>query len=103
MNEIDFEKFYEKFDLEEFLLQPIGKFSREDFKLIYKKITDIKGLTSLATVLGLRSALSNQMLTIKNDRNWHEKAHYLKQEEAAEIYFRLYFLNRLKDEFKLTE
>ena len=41
MNEIDFEKFYEKFDLEEFLLQPIGEFSRDDFKLIYKKIMDI--------------------------------------------------------------
>lgn len=103
MNEIDYEQFYEKFDLEEFLLQPIGKFSREDLKLIYKKITDIKSLTSLATVLGLRSALSNQMLTIGDDRNWHDKAHYLKQEEAAEIYFRLYFLNCLKNEFKLTE
>lgn len=36
MDKLNFEKIHNEFDLEDFLLQPVGKFTKADLKLIYK-------------------------------------------------------------------
>lgn len=103
MQLIDYDKFYNDFDLEEFLTKPIGKFDRNDLKMILETFTGLKSITTLAPVMGLRTMLSNELLTMRNSREWKEKAHYLKQSEAVEILCRLYLLDRLRNEFKIME
>ena len=103
MQLIDYEKFYNDFDLEFFLTEPIGNFSRDDLKLILEKFTRLKSVSILASIMGLRSMLANELMSLKNSREWKEKAHYLKESEAVEIFCRLYIFDRLRKEYKVEE
>lgn len=103
MQLIDYEKFYNNFDLELFLTEPIGKFSRDDIKLILENFANLKSITTLASIMGLRTMLTNELMLLKNSREWKEKAHYLKEKEAVEIFCRLYIFDRLRKEYKVEE
>jgi hypothetical protein len=103
MQLLDYERFYNDFDLEDFLTKPVGKFSREDLKLILENFTRLKNVTILASIMGLRTMLANELMSLKNNREWKEKAHYLKENEAVEIFCRLYLFDRLRSEFKAME
>ena len=103
MQLIDYDKFYNDFDLELFLTEPIGNFSRTDLKLILEKFANLKSITTLASIMGLRTMLANELMSLKNNREWKEKAHYLKENEAVEIFCRLYLFDRLRSEFKAME
>lgn len=103
MQLIDYEKFYNDFDLDFFLTEPIGNFSRDDLKLILENFSNLKSITTLASIMGLRTMISNELLTLRSSREWKEKAHYLKQAEAVEIFCRLYLLDRLRKEYKVGE
>ena len=100
---IDFEKFYENFDLEDFLLKPIGKFTRDDLKLISEKITNFNAVLILAKVIGLRKTMSSELKSIRNDSDWLSKTRHLSQEELVELFFRLYLFDRLKNWCKESE
>lgn len=103
MQLIDYDKFYNDFDLELFLTEPIGKFSRNDLKFILEKFANLKSITTLASIMGLRSMLANELMSLKNNREWKEKAYYLKESEAVEIFCRLYIFDRLRGEFNVIE
>ena len=64
MQLIDYEKFYNNFDLELFLTEPIGKFSRDDIKLILEKFANLKSITTLASIMGLRTMLAHELLSL---------------------------------------
>lgn len=95
MNELNFEKIRKKFDLEDFLLQPVGRFSKEDLKLIYRAKTNIKSIPILAKMMGFRTIMSIELISIQNDTEWKRKAHNITDGEAVEIFFRLYLLDSL--------
>ena len=101
--QIDFEIFYEKFDLEDFLLRPIGNFSKDDLKLIGEKITNFNILVILAKVIGLRKTMSSELKSIRNDSDWISKTRHISQEELVELFFRLYLIDCLKKWSKETE
>ena len=103
MQLLDYDRFYNDFDLEAFLTEPIGKFSRDDLHLILEKFANIKSVTTLASIKGLRSMLANELMALKDSREWKEKAHYLKEKEAVEIFCRLYIFDRLRKEYKVEE
>lgn len=96
MNELNFEKIRTELDLEEFLLQPVGKFSNEDLELIYRSKSNIKSIPILAKMMGFRNIMSIELISVKNDSEWKRKAHNLGDGEAVEIFFRLYLLDSLK-------
>ena len=98
-----YDRFYNDFDLELFLTQPIGKFDRDDLKLILEKFASLKSITTLASIMGLRTMLANELISLKDNREWQNKVHYLKENEAVEIFCRIYILDRLRSEFKAME
>ena len=93
---IDFDRIYENFDLGDYLLQPIGDFSREDLRLILESITNVRGIATLSKVMGLRTMMSNELIVLKNDSAWKIKSHYIKDEEAVEMFVRLYVVDLLE-------
>lgn len=95
MNELNLEKIRAEFDLEEFLLQPVGKFSKEDLKLIYRSKNNIKSIPILAKMMGFKNIMSIELISVKNDTEWKRKAHNITDGEAVEIFFRLYLLDSL--------
>lgn len=101
MNEIDFEKFYEKFDLEFFLLNPVGRFSRKDLALIYDAKLNVRSIAVEAMVYGIREAMASTIKKVNDDEEWRDKIRHLNHEQAVEIYFRLYLIYRLKEDFKI--
>lgn len=103
MQLIDYDKFYNDFDLELFLTEPVGNFSRADLKLILEKFSNLKSITTLAPIMGLRTIMANELLTLNDNREWQNKVHYLKENEAVEIFCRLYLFDRLRSEFKAME
>ncbi len=96
MNELNFGKINNEFDFEDFLLKPVGKFTKNDLELIYKSITNIKSIPILAKMMGFRAIMSIELISIQNDSEWKRKAHNLGDGEAVEIFFRLYLLDSLK-------
>lgn len=95
MNELNFEKIRAEFDLEDFLLQPVGKFTKDDLKLIYRSKKNIKSIPILAKMMGFKNTMSIELITVKNDSEWKRKAHNITDGEAVEIFFRLYLLDSL--------
>lgn len=95
MNELNFEKIRAEFDLEDFLLQPVGKFTKDDLKLIYRSKKNIKSIPILAKMMGFKNTMSIELITVKNDSEWKRKAHDITDGEAVEIFFRLYLLDSL--------
>lgn len=96
MNDIDFDRFYKEFDLEEFLLEPIGKFNREDIKEIIGSITNLNGVATMAGFYGFNKALAKEIEQASSDSDLQDKAHHLQSNEAIEIYSRLLLVQRLK-------
>lgn len=74
MQLLDYDRFYNDFDLEAFLTEPIGKFSRDDLHLILEKFANIKSVTTLASIMGLRSMLANELMSLKNNREWEKSS-----------------------------
>ncbi|MBR6332807.1 MAG: hypothetical protein IKR77_00230 [Bacteroidales bacterium] len=103
MNELNFEKIRTEFDLEDFLLQPVGKFTKDDLKLIYRSKKNIKSIPILAKMMGFKNTMSIELITVKNDSEWKRKAHDITDGEAVEIFFRLYLLDSLIQWCKETE
>ena len=46
--------------------------------------------------MGLRTMMSNELIALKNDNAWKIKSHYLKDEEAVEMFVRLYVVDLLE-------
>ena len=95
MDKLNFEKIHNEFDLEDFLLQPVGKFTKADLKLIYKAKQNIKSIPILAKMMGFKNIMAIELITVKNDSEWKRKAHNITDGEAVEIFFRLYLLDSL--------
>ncbi len=95
MSRIDYDKLYNEWDWSEYLLQPIGVFSKDDVKLILETITNVKGIATLANVIGLRTTMSKELMLLKDDSDWKQKAHYLKEGEAVEMFVRLSIIDHL--------
>lgn len=96
MQDIDFEKFYHDFDLENFLSEPTGRFERSEMKDILNACTNPKGIAMMAGFYGIRQAISKELLKVRDDAEWKKKIHYLQDEEAQEIFCRLWFMDRIK-------
>lgn len=103
MQDIDYDKFYEEFDLGDFLFQPVGKFGGGDLKLIYAAVNGTKDIATMSIIYGVRGALSKEIEKIKNNKEWREKAHYITEKEAFEIFCRIWFIDYLKREFSIIE
>lgn len=103
MQNIDYEKFYNEFDVGDFLLQPIGKFGGDDLKLIYATINGTKDIATMSIIYGVRGALSKEIEKIKNTKEWREKAHYTTEKEAFEIFCRIWFMDFLKRNYSSAE
>lgn len=103
MNEIDFERFYEEFDLGNYLTEPVGEFNRKDLKILLSANLNTNSIATSAMFYGIRTAMSKELEKLSDSKEWKEKAHYIKQEEAIEILCRILFLNRLKRDFKREE
>ena len=103
MEDLDCTKIRNEFDLEDFLLRPVGDFSKDDLKLIYRHRRNIRSIPTLAKTMGFKTPMSIELLSIKHDREWRAKAHDIKEGEAVEIYFRLYLLDSLIKWCKETE
>ena len=100
MNNIDFERFYEEFDLGDYLTEPVGKFNREDLKNLLSANINTNSIATSAMFYGIRTALSKELEKLNKSEEWKEKAHYIKQEEAIEILCRLHLLKRIIRDFK---
>lgn len=100
MNDIDFNRFYEQFDLSELLMEPVGRFDREDLKQIFAAVTNINSISVSLTFYGLRGALAKELERIRSDSDWYDKAHYICEKDAIEIYLRLYLIEKIKRDFK---
>lgn len=103
MNNIDFERFYEEFDLGEFLMEPVGGFNREDLKLIFADVRNISSISVSSRFYGIRGTMAKELERIRKDSDWYDKAHYICEKDAIEIYFRLYLIEKLKQDFKLED
>ena len=97
MNDIDFDKFYNEFDLEDFLLEPIGKFNREDIKEIIGSVTNLNGVATMAGFYGFNKALAKEIEQASTNSDLQDKARHLLSNEAIEIYSRLLLVKRLKN------
>jgi len=95
MNELNFGKINNEFDFEDFLLKPVGKFTKEDLKLIYSSKNNIKSIPILAKMMGFKNIMAIELISVKNDSEWKRKAHNITDGEAVEIFFRLYLLDSL--------
>lgn len=95
MNELNFGKINNEFDFEDFLLKPVGKFTKEDLKLIYSSKKNIKSIPILAKMMGFKNIMDIELISVKNDSEWKRKAHNITDGEAVEIFFRLYLLDSL--------
>lgn len=95
MNELNFGKINNEFDFEDFLLKPVGKFTKEDLKLIYSSKKNIKSIPILAKMMGFKNIMAIELISVKNDSEWKRKAHNITDGEAVEIFFRLYLLDSL--------
>ncbi len=100
MNEIDFERFYEEFDLGNYLTEPVGEFNRKDLKNLLSANLNTNSIATSAMFYGIRTAMSKELEKLSDSEEWKEKAHYLRQEDAIEILCRLHLLNRIKRDFK---
>ena len=95
MDKLNFEKIHNEFDFEDFLLKPVGKFTKEDLKLIYSSKNNIKSIPILAKMMGFKNIMSIELISVKKDSEWKRKAHNITDGEAVEIFFRLYLLDSL--------
>lgn len=96
MKDIDFEKFYHDFDLEDFLSEPTGMFDRSEIKDILSACSNPKGIFMMAGFYGIRHAISQELLKVRDDAEWKKKIHYLREEEAQEVFCRLWFIDCIK-------
>lgn len=99
MPEIDFEKFYRDFDLEDFLSEPTGRFDRNEMRKILNACSNPKGIVMMAGFNGIRLTISQELHKVRDDAAWKEKIHYLREEEAQEIFCRLWFIDSIKKFF----
>lgn len=100
MNDIDYERFYEEFDLGDYLTEPVGKFNREDLKNLLSANINTNSIATSAMFYGIRTAMSKELEKVNNSEEWKGKAHYIQQEDAIEILCRLHLLNRIKRDFR---
>jgi hypothetical protein len=101
MNGIDYNRFYEEFDLSDFLMEPVGDFDRKDLNQIFANVTNISNIAVSSRFYGIRGTLAKELEKISTDDEWYRKAHYINDKDAIEIFFRLYLLEKLKRDFKL--
>ena len=47
--------------------------------------------------------MAKELERIRKDSDWYDKAHYICEKDAIEIYFRLYLIEKLKQDFKLED
>lgn len=99
MPEIDFEKFYQEFDLENFLYEPTGRFDRNEMIDILNACSNPKGIVMMAGFYGVRHAILQELHKVRDDAEWKEKIHYLREEEAQEIFCRLWLMDSIKKFF----
>lgn len=97
MNTIDFDRFYNDFDLGDFLTQPVGRFDRAEMKDIMNTAIKPEGVVLMSGFNGIRKTMSDELKDVQKDPQWQEKVHFLREAEAQEIYNRIWFKERIKE------
>ena len=95
MNELNFEKYRDKEHLENYFLRPVGRFTKDELQLIYKSRRNIRSIPFLAKMMGFKATMEIEMMSLKHDSQWRTKVHDITDEEAVEIFFRVYLLDSL--------
>ena len=95
MNELNFEKYRDKEHLENYFLRPVGRFTKEELQLIYQNRRNIRSIPYLAKMMGFRTTMEIELMSLKHDTEWRAKVHSITDEEAVEIFFRAYLLDSL--------
>lgn len=95
MKGIDYDRFYEEFDLE-FLTSPIGKFNRVEVEQILDNL-NIKGIDVKINLYKLRDAMLNSLnKELKANEELKSKLDRLGSQDAYEFIFRATVIDRIK-------
>ena len=100
MNNIDFDRFYNDFDLGDFLTEPIGRFNRTDMRDILNTSIKPEGVVLMSDFNGIRQTMSQELKGVRNDPEWQKKVRYIGSTEAQEIYNRILLKESIKKYLK---
>lgn len=95
MNELNLEKYRDKEYLEKYFLKSVGRFTKDELLLIYQNRRNIRSIPTLAKLMGFKTTMEIELLSLKHDSEWRTKVHNINDEEAVEIFFRVYILDSL--------
>ena len=95
MNELNFEKYRDKEYLENYFLKSVGRFTTDELRVIYQNRRNIRSIPTLAKMMGFKTTMEIELMSVKNDSEWKRKVHDITEEEAVEIFFRIYLIDSL--------
>lgn len=95
MNELNLEKYRDKEYLENYFLKPVGRFTKDELQLIYQNRRNIRSIPTLAKMMGFKATMEIELMSLKHDSEWRNKVHNITDEEAVEIFFRIYLIDSL--------